>query len=334
MTEIPQLAGTVLITFAGYDADHPQEGGLLRAAGLEMTWSPRLRERSADEIAEAAQGAIAAIVDVDPFDASVFERAPQLRLVSRTGVGFDSIDLEAATRHGVAVTTTPGTNHETVADHTISMMLACLRRTVANDAQVRAGGWERIGPAAGWDLHHTTVGLIGCGRIGQAVVRRLLAFEVRVLVHDPQLAALEGCELVDLEQVLAESDVVSLHTPLLDETAHIIDADALAQMKPSAILVNTSRGGLVDETAVFDALESGRLRAAGLDVFEIEPPPLQRIGALSNLVLSPHIGGMSASTIAAMSRGATRNVLGVLSGADISAVLNPEALETRKLGAR
>lgn len=334
MNDLPQLAGTVLVTFAGYDLDGPEEGALLRAAGLQLKWYPRFGERTPEEIAAAAAGATAAVVDVDPFDQTVFERVPDLRLVARTGVGFDSIDLEAATRFGVAVTTTPGTNHEAVADHTISMILACLRRTVANDAQVRAGGWERIGVHAGWQLHGETVGLIGCGRIGLATLRRLLSFGVRALVHDPALRELDGCELVSLEQLLRESDVVSLHTPLNDETEHIINAETLSMMKPTSILVNTSRGGLVDEPALLDALEDGRLRGAGLDVFEVEPPELSRLRAMETVVLSPHIAGMTAQTIAMMSRAATRDVLDVLSGTDFSSVLNPAALELGKVTKR
>lgn len=272
------------------------------------------------------EGAVAAIVSTDPFDRSVFAAAPGLRAIARVGVGIDSIDLQAATDAGVAVTTTPGANKQTVADHTLALMLAAVRRVTENDASVRRGEWDRAGPLTPWDLNGRTVGIIGLGDIGSAVAQRLGGFGVRLLVSDPAVTRSPSFELVGLHELLGRADIVTLHLPLRDSTRHIIGARELERMHPGAILVNTSRGGLIDESALIDALSGGALRAAALDVFEDEPPMSDGLQGLPNVVLSPHIAGLSDASIAAMTRQATKSVLDTLAGRLTPAVRNPTVL--------
>ncbi|HKG39318.1 MAG TPA: phosphoglycerate dehydrogenase [Conexibacter sp.] len=316
----------VLVTWLHYDESDPHTGGRLRDAGLTMRLSPRTGERTPDDVAALAHDAVGAIVSTDPFDASVFERCPGLRVVARVGVGYDSIDLDAATAAGVVVTICPGANEETVADHTLALLLALVRRVVENDAAVRAGRWDRAGALTPWDLRGCTVGLVGYGVIGRAVGRRLAGFEPKLLVCDPVAEPQEGIELVELDELLRRSEVVSLHAPLLAETENLIGARELALMRDDAILLNTSRGRLIDEDALFVALRDGSLRGAALDVFADEPPAGSPLLELPNIVLSPHIGGISERSMATMTRQATASVVDVLAGREPVGVLNPAAL--------
>lgn len=253
--------GQVLVTWIDFDPDDPETGGRLQAAGLDVRLAPKLGARGHQELAGLVRNAVAAIVSTDPFERSVLAAAPHLRVIARVGVGTDSIDIPAATEAGVAVTTTPGANRETAADHALAMILAAVRRIVEHDASVRRGEWLRAGAMTPWDLHGTTVGLIGFGGIGRAVARRLRGFGTRVLVADPAVARNgtgDGFEVVELDALLACADVVSLHLPLLETTRGIIGRAELAAMRPETLLVNTSRGGLVDEDALVDALGAGR----------------------------------------------------------------------------
>jgi phosphoglycerate dehydrogenase-like enzyme len=322
-----RLNGSVLVTWIDYDVDADEQGAALRAAGLRLRLEPRHHRRTAAELSGLLDDAVAAIVSTDPFTRDVLEAAPSLRVIARVGVGVDSIDLAAATDLGVAVTTTPGANDETVADHTLAVMLAAIRRVVEHDAGVRRGDWTRAGAMTPWDLHGKTVGLVGYGRIGRAVAKRLAGFGVRLLISDPAFPG-DGDgdgRHVALDELLELSDVVSLHLPLTPWTANLIDADRIALLRRDAVIVNTSRGGLVDEEALADALESGRLRAAALDVFAQEPPSSDRLRRLPNVVLTPHLGGLSDGSIAVMTRRATASVLSVLRGG-ADEVINPEAL--------
>lgn len=320
-------ATVVLVTWPGFDPDDRETGEQLRRCGFELRLAPKLGKRAPEEMPGLLEGAVAAIVSTDPFNRAVFASAPQLRAVARVGVGFDSIDLRAATEAGVAVATTPGANVQTCADHALALMLAATRRVVENDASVRAGEWDRAGPLTPWDLHGQTVGIVGLGDIGRAVIERVKGFGSTILVSDPAAVPDDGYALVELQELLLRADVVSLHAPLSDSTRGMIGPPELARMGPGAILVNTSRGGLVDESALCDALEQGILRAAALDVFADEPPRSERLVRLPNVVLSPHIAGLSDESIRAMTRQATRNVLDVLARRTTSAVLNPEVLD-------
>ena len=320
-------AGTVLITWPDYPIDD-ETGTLLSDAGLSVRLSPKLGDRSPEELRELVGDAVGAIVSTDPFDASVFAACPALRVVARVGVGVDSIDLAAATTAGVLVTVTPGANESTVADHAVALMLAAVRRVVEHDAAIRRGEWKRTGEHAPWNLAGATIGLIGYGSIGRVVARRLSGFDVRILVSDPAGVVDELTSRVSLDELLSTSDVISLHAPLLPSTRHLIGRREFSLMRPDAVFVNTARGGLVDEAALVDALEAGRLRAAALDVFEQEPPHSQQLLRLHNVVLTPHVGGISEQSVREMTRIATLSVVAVLRGEVPRGIVNPDALRS------
>jgi phosphoglycerate dehydrogenase-like enzyme len=322
---------TVLVTWMDFDPDGRSTGARLRAAGLDIHLAPKTGARSVADMARLAADSVAAIVSTDPFDERVFAAAPGLRAIARVGVGTDSIDLAAATEAGVVVMTTPGANRETTADHALAMILAALRRIVEHDASVRRGEWRRGGDMTPWELNGTTVGLVGYGEIGQAVARRLRGFDVALLVCDPAARSRPGITSVRLLELLRRSDVVSLHLPLTETTTGLIGAPELRLMRPSAVLVNTSRGGLLDERALADALRAGRLRGAALDVFADEPEVPHALAGLPSVTLTPHIGGLSDRSIQSMTERATSHVLDALRGRpDASAVANPAVLDRRR----
>jgi phosphoglycerate dehydrogenase-like enzyme len=320
----------VLVTWPSFDPDGADTGLLLRQAGLQVRLAPKLGNRTAREVHKLVGNAVAAIVSTDPFDRAVFDSAPRLRAVARVGVGIDSIDIDAATEAGVVVTTTPGANKQTVADHTLALMLAAVRRVIENDASVRRSEWDRAGELTPWDLHGRRVGIVGFGDIGQAVAERLRGFGADLLVSDPAVQSQDGFELLQLQDLLARADIVTLHLPLAEATKHLIGPGEIDRMGSHTILVNTSRGGLVEEHALTDALAAGRLRGAALDVFEDEPPPSQKLRQLHNVVLSPHIAGLSDASIAVMTQQATRSVLDALAGRSTPAVRNPAVFDRHR----
>ena len=275
--------------------------------GCAVTSPTRLISLSAD--------VAGAIVSTDPFTADVLRTSPALQVIARVGVGIDSIDVAAATELGVALTTTPGANEDTVADHAIAMMLALLRRIPENDAGVRRGEWNRTGPHTPLLLSGCTVGLVGYGHIGRRGRSPVGQVRCRIACdYDPAATGSESPPAVELEELLSRADVVSLHCPLIPATRHLIDERALRLMRPHAVLVNTSRGGVVDETALLQALSEGVIAGAALDVFEVEPPHNSPLLALPNVVVSPHVGGLSTTSIAEMTRRATASVIDVLEG--------------------
>ncbi len=270
----------------------------------------------------------------DRIDAGVLDAAgPGLKVVSQMAVGLDNIDVAACTARGIPVGHTPGVLSDAVADLTIGLMLATARRIIEGAEDVKAGRWQTWSPM-GWvgpDLFGSTVGLIGMGRIGAAVARRLSGFDVRLLYHNRRpspLADAVGAELVSLDELLSASDFVSLHCPYTPETHHLIDAAALARMKPGAILINTARGGVVDQDALLDALKSGTIRAAGLDVTTPEPlPPDHPLLSLPNVVVLPHIGSASLATRLKMADMTVDNLLAGLRGERLPWCANPEVYE-------
>jgi phosphoglycerate dehydrogenase-like enzyme len=317
----------VLVTWPDYELEGATTGARLRAAGLRPRVAPKTGARSPAELARLAAGAVGAIVSTDPFDETVFAAAPELKVVARVGVGTDSIDLDAATAAGAIVTVTPGANQETAADHALALILAVLRRIVEHDASVRRGEWSRGGTLTPWELHRATVGIVGFGIIGKAVRRRLVGFGVDVLIADPAIDAVDGLSVVALDELLARADVVTLHLPLSDRTRGLIGAAELAAMRPEAVLVNTARGGLVDEAALLAALESGAIRAAALDVFADEPAIPAALLKRPDVTLTPHVSGLSDRSIARMTAEATESVLHVLAGRpDRVTIANPAVL--------
>jgi glyoxylate reductase len=252
----------------------------------------------------------------DKIDAAVLAAgAPRLKVVANVAVGYDNIDLDAADAHGIAVSNTPGVLDETTADLAFLLILAAARRVWEAESDLRAGkwpGWD-VDQYLGRDVHGAVLGVVGFGRIGQAVARRATGFGMEVLHHtrrDTGMAGWRG----DLDRLLAESDVVTLHVPLTDETRHLIDARRLALMKRDAVLVNTSRGPVVDEEALAVALEEDAIFAAGLDVYEREPEVNPRLLAAPRTVLLRHIGSASLATRTRMAQVAAENVVAVLAG--------------------
>jgi glyoxylate reductase len=269
----------------------------------------------------------------DRIDAALLDAGrPRLRAVCNYAVGYDNIDLAACTERGVAVTNTPGVLTDATADCAVGLMLAAARRLCEGDHEMRAGrytGWEPE-YLLGLDLNGATLGLVGFGRIGQAVARRALAFSMTVLYADegdpPVAPDLAGrAARVDFETIVAESDVISLHTPLTAETRHLVDEDVLRRMKPTSVLVNTSRGPVVDEAALVRALQSGWIAAAGLDVYEREPEMAPGLAECRNAVLAPHLGSATVTTRAAMARLVAENAIAALDGRVPPTCLNPEA---------
>lgn len=267
----------------------------------------------------------------DRVDATLLAGAPRLRVVSSCSVGLDHVDVAAATERGIPVGHTPGVLTETTADLTLALMLAAARRIPEADRFVRAGRWvpeRRWEPdmLLGHDLHGATVGLVGLGAIGQAVARRLSGFDCRILGWTRSGRPVPGVEPAELPALLAASDFVSLHVALTPETRGLLDAERLSAMKPSAILVNAARGGLVDEAALAERLRSGALAAAGLDVFADEPvDPASPLLALENVVVAPHIGSASIRTRERMAELAVENLLAGLEGRPLPACANPTA---------
>ena len=272
------------------------------------------------EVIDAVQGSHVVLTQFAPVTRRVLASLAEGATVVRYGVGVDNIDLKAAAELGVTVAYVPDYCMDEVADHTVAMLLTLLRRLPALDKGVRAGRWDGIKIAQPLlPLDQVTVGLIGLGRIGRAVVQRLGAFGCRFSVFDPYLTSEEaaglGVTLRELEQVLQEADALSLHIPLTKETRHFIDEERLALMKPSAVLVNTARGGLVDTQALVQALTEKRLYGAALDVFEEEPlPPNSPLREVEGLLLSPHLAWYSESALVRLQRLAAEEVKRALLG--------------------
>ena len=247
-----------------------------------------------NRLIEAIADCVGIIAGSEPYPREVIESNPNLRVIARTGVGFDAIDLQACDDQRVVVATTPGVNHHSVAEHALAMLMTVGRGLPDQDRLVRANTWKRIPYPR---IMGQTIGIVGLGRIGMALAWRAAGLGMKVLAYEPfpnrDSIQQHRIEVVALDELLSRSDIVSLHCPMAPETHHLINADSIAKMKDSAILINTSRGKLIDETALHEALTSGRLRAAGLDVFETEPLPADSpLMGLQNVVFSGHVAGL------------------------------------------
>lgn len=293
---------------------------------------------SAEELSRRIQGKQAVVSQLtDRFDAGVIESLEGVRSISNVAVGFDNIDVAAATRKGILVTNTPDVLTDTTADFAFALLMAAARRVVEGHHYVHSGKWRKwyIDLLVGHDIHHRTIGIFGMGRIGQAMAKRAGGFSMRVLYHDAMRApeALEkslGLEFVSAEDLLRQADFISVHVPLLPETRKMIGAAQLRMMKPTAILVNTSRGPVVDEAALAEALDRKIIAGAGLDVFEREPEVHPLLLKLENVVLAPHIASASIDTRRNMSLMAAKNALSALEGKRPTNLLNPEAMDSAK----
>ncbi len=295
-------------------------------AGLELIPSGVDHQMDENELLAALNGIDAALAGSEPYSARVIAARPQLRVIARVGVGYDAVDVPAATTHGIAVTTTPGANHDSVAEHTFALLLGLSRDLVPQHLGVKAGGWPRRSTLP---LRGATLGIAGLGRIGKAVALRGEAFGMKLLAYDPypdrEFAAAHGITLMPFEQLLAESDFLSLHLPVTTETRHLINRKTLNQMKPTAFLVNTARGALVNEADLLEALRAGRLAGAGLDVFEQEPPGKNPLFELDNVLMTPHGAGTDRKSRDDMALSAAQAIVDLSRGQwPAEKVVNPE----------
>lgn len=306
---------TVLIT----DSDFPEtdiECGVLGEIDAEVRTA---QASTADEVVTAASSvdADALLVQFAPITEAVFEQL-DLRVVGRYGIGVDNVDLDAAAAHDVRVVNVPSYCEEEVSTHALSLLLACVRRVSSLDSAVKTGTWDWTGARPIHRIRDQTLGLAGFGKIPKRLVRKIDGFGVDVIAYDPYVSEEElatyGIESVGFGSLLDRSDFLSVHTPLTDETEGLFDADAFDRMKDTAILINTSRGSVIDTDALADAIEAGRLAGAGLDVLPEEPPETSRLCDHENVVVTPHIAWYSEESFEVLHRSVARDVARVLSG--------------------
>jgi D-3-phosphoglycerate dehydrogenase len=305
---------------------HPDARVLLASAAMIVDCAD-LSERGVVAAASEADGLM--IRHAPPCSERLMTACKRLRVVGRYGAGLDTVDLEAATRLGIAVVHAPDANAPAAAEHTLMLMLTCVKNVRTLDRMTRAGTWGQARYRGITELRGKTLGLVGVGRIGRTVAALAGAFGMRVIGHDPALDATElarrGAVAADFGTLLASSDIVSCHTPLTPSTHGIVDGQAFARMKPGAIFINTSRGGVHDESALHDALVSGRLRAAGIDVWAQEPSPADNpLFALDNVICTPHVAGVTEEADRAIAITVATEMLRVLRGERPRVLGNPD----------
>ena len=312
---------------------HPilDPGPAILAEAAEVISYPDGQPLDEASIRRAAEGCVGIVSQLmDPIRETVLS-TPGLKIVSNVAVGFDNIDVPAATAHKVMVTNTPGVLDDATADFAFTLLMSAARRIVEADSFTRQGrfrGWA-IDMMLGADVHGATLGLIGVGRIGRGVAHRAKGFNMRVLYYDPQPLPPDaerdlGATRVDLGRLLAESDFVSVHVPLTQETHHLLSTPQFATMKPTAILINTSRGPVVDEAALVEALNAKKIAGAALDVYEREPAVHPGLIPMPNVVLAPHIASATIRSRSEMSAMAARNLATAIRGGRPANLLNPE----------
>jgi D-3-phosphoglycerate dehydrogenase len=312
-------------TLAGLEGAHLE---VLRQAGFELAFPPRAVQMTEAELVEQLPGVRASLAGSEPYTHRVLDAYPNLRVIARAGVGFDAVDVAAATERGVVVTVTPNTNQDAVAEHTFTLMLGLVKNIVSQHLGTKSGSWPR---GTNLPLRGRSLGLAGLGRIGKAVAVRGAAFGMPLLAYEPYpdaaFVARYHIKLVPWEQLLRESDFVSLHLPLTAESKYLINRRTLALMKPTAFLINTARGGLVCEADLLEALVAGKLAGAGLDVFEEEPPQKDHpLFALNNVLLTPHAAGVDLQSRDDMALSAAQAIVSLSKGEwPAEKIVNPEA---------
>jgi D-3-phosphoglycerate dehydrogenase len=318
----------VLVTIPWFKNRPAPELDRLREQGCEILINQQGRAYNEAELIDVISDVNATIAGAEPYNERTLAAAPELKVIARVGVGYDMIDIGAATRHEVAVAMAFGANHEAVADHAFALLAALCNQLPAYHQQITGGAW---GTRFHQSLWQGTIGIIGLGRIGRALARRCQGFEMRILAYDiapdPDFAKANGIEMVDLDSLLTQSDFVSVNAPHTDLTDKMINADTLSRMKPEAYLINTARGRLVDETALVEALQNNLIAGAGLDVMAIEPLPAESpLRSQGNVILSPHCAGVSDKAVTMMLDRAVENVLTIKDGRkpEQHLLLNPE----------
>ncbi len=322
---------TVALNTGQSEEELPEVSNHLREAGLELRFGPGKGTPTEAEVIESLEGCTAVIAGQEPYTAEVFDACPELRLVVRFGVGFDAVDVPAATERGVLVATIPGTNDWGVADHTMGLILDLAHGISRHDRTMRRGEWQ---VRRGIDVWQATLGIVGLGRIGRAVALRAAGFDMRVIAYEPdpvmEFVEEQGIELISMDEVLRQSDFVTLHLPSMAETEKIVDAEKLALMKETAFLINTSRGNLVDEDALYAAVKSGEIAGAGIDAWTTEPMTDPRWAELETAVLTPHTAPNTHGVLKASWEMAVDIVAQVLRGEQPEQLLNPEAWEKQR----
>ncbi len=321
----------VLITARAFWTHGAAANDRLLSAGCTPIRSTNAGPLSAKELISELANCDAVVASSDIYTEEVYRECPQLKIISRWGVGIDSIELEAATRDGIVVTNTPGAMADSVADYTFGLLLSIARRIPEGDSMMRKGGWDEL---PGTLVVGKTLGLVGAGMIGREVAKRAAGFSMRILAFDPNgnPSGAEGIEFVSLEQLLAESDFVSIHAPSLPETQGMFNAVRFAQMKRTAFLINAARGALVNETDLLEALHAGTIAGAALDVYANEPlAPDHALRSAPRCVLMPHNASMAVETMERMSMLSAENVLTFMSGTRPKTTCNPEVWESSSL---
>jgi phosphoglycerate dehydrogenase-like enzyme len=304
---------------------------VLHDAGFEVVYPHAARQMTEDELFSLLPGCAASLAGSEPYTRRVIAAAAKagLKVIARAGVGYDAVDVQAATDHGVIVTYAPGSNHEAVAEHAMLLLLALAKSLLWQHSETKAGNWPR---KAQQPLREKTLGIVGLGRTGKATAIRAQGFRMNVVACDPfvngEFAQRHNIPLVSLDEVLTWSDYVSLHVPLTPDTRNLIRAETLAKMKPAAILINTSRGEVVNEADLYEALQTKRLHAAGLDVFEHEPPRGSPLLTLDNVLLTAHTAGVDLRSREQMVNFAARGIAELFANHWPSEwIVNPEVRE-------
>lgn len=328
------MSWKVLITARTLDEVGQQAVAMLKKAGCELVIPPKYGPHPAETLLKLLPGNDAVFASMDKFTADVLgsEAARGLKLISRWGVGYDAIDVSAATKNGIVIAYTPGLLNETVADCAFALLLSIARRIHLGHQGMSGGKWE---PHWGHDVHGKTLGILGCGRIGLAMARRGTGFNMRILAHDicanPEAEKL-GIKFVGLDELLAQSDFVSLHAALTPENRGLLNEARLRKMKPTAYLINTARGALIDEAALAKVLNEGVIAGAALDAFVAEPlPPDHPLSAAKNVLLTPHLASFARETGERVSNTAARAIIDLMQGRKPQFVVNPEVCTSAAL---
>jgi D-3-phosphoglycerate dehydrogenase len=309
-----------------------------RLAGAGITWDAG-QHRTTEAVLEAAREAdVVVLQSVRPLlPGAILDQLTRCLCIARLGIGYDNVDVATATKQGILVCNAPTYCVDDVADHSMALLLGAVRHIARQDRWIRGGRWDRTGARPARRVKGCTLGLVGFGRIAQAVAQRVSGFELTVLAHDPyvkaEAMAILGVHKVDLDELLAQSDFVSVHCPLTKETHHLLDSRAFGLMKDEVFLVNTSRGPIVEEAALVEALRRGQVWGAGLDVFEEEPLPLDSpIRAFDNVIFTPHVGANSEESVADLYSTGCEIAMAVAAGRWPPGVVNPEVKARARLG--
>ena len=295
----------------------------LRSFSEDLVFNPFERPLTEDELIPLLSGCTGIIAGLDSITRKVMEQTPDLKVISRYGVGVDQVDLKAAKERGIIVCNTPGANSNAVADLVFALLLCIARKPHILDRKTKEGQWPR---SIGFELYKKNIGILGLGAVGRAVARRASGFSMTIMAYDPfinrEYAQSNGIISASFDEVVKKADFISLHLPLNEETQYIISEDVMRNMKKGAVIINTARGGLIDEKAAYAFLESGHLGGLGLDAFETEPPGPSPLFSLDNVVVTSHTGAHTTEAVTAMAELSVKNLIDVLSGRECCNMVN------------